>query len=156
MNILYIAYSCNPFAGSEDKIGWCVPFESSKTNKVYVITKEEQRHIEVVNRRFKPFIQIIFRQNICLRHALEEMAQYNQYTGNDFYIINPFFSCSSRCFFTHYFVSICCAISASTISSPVLCFSCSLDASLRPLLITQFISQVLHLSKSSLVTLPSR
>ena len=40
MNILYIAYSCNPFAGSEDKIGWCVPFESSKTNKVYVITKE--------------------------------------------------------------------------------------------------------------------
>lgn len=43
MNILYIAYSCNPYAGSEDKIGWCVPFESAKTNKVYVITKEEQR-----------------------------------------------------------------------------------------------------------------
>lgn len=43
MNILYIAYSCNPFAGSEDKIGWSVPYESSKTNKVYVITKEEQR-----------------------------------------------------------------------------------------------------------------
>lgn len=43
MNILYIAYSCNPFAGSEDKIGWCVPYESSKMNKVYVITKEEQR-----------------------------------------------------------------------------------------------------------------
>ena len=42
MNILYIAYSCNPFAGSEDKIGWCVPYESSKTNKVYVITKEER------------------------------------------------------------------------------------------------------------------
>lgn len=31
MNILYIAYSCNPFVGSEDKIGWCVvPYESSK------------------------------------------------------------------------------------------------------------------------------
>lgn len=43
MNILYIAYSCNPKKGSEDKIGWCVPFESAKTNKVYVITKEEQR-----------------------------------------------------------------------------------------------------------------
>ncbi len=43
MNILYIAYSCSPYAGSEDKIGWCVPFESSKTNQVYVITKEEQR-----------------------------------------------------------------------------------------------------------------
>ena len=43
MNILYIAYSCNPFAGSEDKIGWCVPVESSKTNNVFVVTKEEQR-----------------------------------------------------------------------------------------------------------------
>lgn len=43
MNILYIAYSCNPYTGSEDKIGWCVPYESSKTNRVYVITKEEQR-----------------------------------------------------------------------------------------------------------------
>ena len=44
MNILYIAYSCNPFAGSEDKIGWCVPYESSKTNKVYVITKEDSKY----------------------------------------------------------------------------------------------------------------
>ena len=43
MKRLYIAYSCNPFAGSEDKIGWCVPYESAKTNKVYVVTKEEQR-----------------------------------------------------------------------------------------------------------------
>lgn len=43
MNILYIAYSCNPYAGSEDKIGWCVPLESSKNNKVIVVTKEEQR-----------------------------------------------------------------------------------------------------------------
>lgn len=43
MNILYIAYSCSPFDGSEDKIGWSVPFESAKTNRVFVITKEEQR-----------------------------------------------------------------------------------------------------------------
>lgn len=43
MNILYIAYSCNPYAGSEDKIGWNIPRESAKTNNVYVITKEEQR-----------------------------------------------------------------------------------------------------------------
>lgn len=43
MNILYIAYSCNPYAGSEDKIGWKVPVESAKNNVVYVITKEEQR-----------------------------------------------------------------------------------------------------------------
>ena len=53
MNILYIAYSCNPFAGSEDKIGWCVPYESSKTNKVYVITKEEQGDIKLL----KLFVQ---------------------------------------------------------------------------------------------------
>lgn len=43
MNILYIAYSCDPYQGSEDKIGWCVPAESAKTNRVYVITKEEHR-----------------------------------------------------------------------------------------------------------------
>lgn len=43
MNILYIAYSCDPYKGSEDQIGWQVPVESSKNNKVYVITKEEQR-----------------------------------------------------------------------------------------------------------------
>ena len=43
MNILYIAYSCSPYAGSEDKIGWSIPFESAKHNKVVVITKEEQR-----------------------------------------------------------------------------------------------------------------
>lgn len=43
MNILYIAYSCSPYSGSEDKIGWSVPFESAKNNRVVVITKEEQR-----------------------------------------------------------------------------------------------------------------
>ena len=44
MNILYIAYSCDPFNGSEDKIGWNVPFANEKLgNNVYIITKEEQR-----------------------------------------------------------------------------------------------------------------
>ena len=43
MNILYIAYSCDPYEGSEDKIGWCVPLQSAQNNRVYVITKEEQR-----------------------------------------------------------------------------------------------------------------
>jgi hypothetical protein len=43
MNILYIAYSCCPYAGSEDKIGWNVPLECAKSNKVFVITKEEHR-----------------------------------------------------------------------------------------------------------------
>ena len=43
MNLLYIAYSCSPYHGSEDKIGWNIPVESAKTNRVFVITKEEQR-----------------------------------------------------------------------------------------------------------------
>ncbi len=43
MNILYIAYSCSPYSGSEDKIGWKTPIEACKTNDVYVITKEEHR-----------------------------------------------------------------------------------------------------------------
>lgn len=43
MKILYIAYSCSPYHGSEDKIGWNIPLESAKTNTVFVITKEEQR-----------------------------------------------------------------------------------------------------------------
>lgn len=45
MNILYIAYSCDPYKGSEDKIGWNVPVASAKDgNNVFVITKEEQRN----------------------------------------------------------------------------------------------------------------
>ena len=47
-------------------------------------TNEEQRYMEVIDHSVKPSIQIIFRQNIHLRHALEEMAQYNQYTGITF------------------------------------------------------------------------
>ena len=45
MNILYISYSCDPYNGSEDKIGWNIPLESSKINNVYVITKEEHRTV---------------------------------------------------------------------------------------------------------------
>ena len=45
MNILYIAYSCSPNHGSEDRIGWKIPVTSSKSNKVYVITKEEHRKV---------------------------------------------------------------------------------------------------------------
>lgn len=43
MRILYIAYSCSPYHGSEDAIGWNIPLESAKENTVFVITKEEQR-----------------------------------------------------------------------------------------------------------------
>lgn len=43
MNILYIALSCNPYRGSEDKIGWEIPRQSAKQNRVHVITIEQQR-----------------------------------------------------------------------------------------------------------------
>lgn len=43
MNILYIAVSCSPYHGSEDKIGWNIPFESARRNRVYVLTREDQR-----------------------------------------------------------------------------------------------------------------
>lgn len=43
MNILYIAYSCAPDHGSEDKIGWNVPLAAAAGNRVFVITKEEHR-----------------------------------------------------------------------------------------------------------------
>lgn len=39
MKILYIAVSCDPYNGSEDKIGWNVPWECAKTNSVWVITR---------------------------------------------------------------------------------------------------------------------
>lgn len=43
MKILYIAYSCSPNHGSEDRIGWKIPLFSSQQNDVYVITKQEHK-----------------------------------------------------------------------------------------------------------------
>lgn len=43
MNILYIACSCAPYSGSEDKIGWNVPMYSAKKHRVFVLTFERQR-----------------------------------------------------------------------------------------------------------------
>jgi len=44
MRILYIAYSCSPINGSEDKVGWSVPLEMSrKGHEVFVVTKESHR-----------------------------------------------------------------------------------------------------------------
>lgn len=43
MKILYIAYSCSPVAGSEDRVGWNIPLVASKRNEVFLITKEEKR-----------------------------------------------------------------------------------------------------------------
>ena len=44
MNILYISYSCDPFNGSEDQIGWNIPIEcANRGNSVYVLTKAEHK-----------------------------------------------------------------------------------------------------------------
>ena len=43
MNIIYIAYSCNPYNGTEDKLGWYTPYYASENNNVIIITKEESR-----------------------------------------------------------------------------------------------------------------
>lgn len=43
MNVLYVSYSCDPYNGTEDKLGWSIPEESSKRNNVTVVTKEEHR-----------------------------------------------------------------------------------------------------------------
>ena len=47
--------------------------------------------MEIIDRRIEPLIQVIRWQNIRLRRTLKEMSQYDQYAGNDFYIIDPFF-----------------------------------------------------------------
>lgn len=43
MNILYIAYSCAPGKGSEDRIGWMIPITAAKNHRVWVLTREEHR-----------------------------------------------------------------------------------------------------------------
>lgn len=43
MRICYIAYSCSPYRGSEDGIGWSAPLEMSKRADVTVVTKVEQK-----------------------------------------------------------------------------------------------------------------
>lgn len=43
MTIIYIAYSCSPYNGTEDKLGWYIPYYASRNNDVIIITKEEQR-----------------------------------------------------------------------------------------------------------------
>lgn len=43
MKLLYIAYSCAPDRGSEDRIGWMLPLAAAQHHQVCVITKEEHR-----------------------------------------------------------------------------------------------------------------
>ena len=43
MNLLYIAQSCDPNNGSEDQIGWSIPWEASQNHHVHVITRADLR-----------------------------------------------------------------------------------------------------------------
>ena len=43
MKILYIAYSCAPDRGSENRIGWMVPVTMARYHAVFVITKSQYR-----------------------------------------------------------------------------------------------------------------
>ena len=43
MKILYIAFECNPYRGSECAIGWSWPFFMRKYHEVYVLTRKEHK-----------------------------------------------------------------------------------------------------------------
>ena len=61
MNILYIAYSCSPDHGSEDRIGWKIPVNSTNMNHVFVITKQEhKRSIEKYQKQHPELEKIRF------------------------------------------------------------------------------------------------
>lgn len=62
MKILYIAYSCAPEKGSEDRIGWMIPMTAAKHHTVWVITKEEHRlRIEAWQKNHEmPDIQFLY------------------------------------------------------------------------------------------------
>ena len=62
MNLLYIAYSCNPNNGTEDKLGWEIPVCATLKNNVTIITKPDgQKDIETeILRRNLTNIKVIY------------------------------------------------------------------------------------------------
>lgn len=60
MNILYIAYSCSPDRGSEDRIGWKLPSLSGEEDRVFVITKAEHKEAIESYRKQHPDLQVRF------------------------------------------------------------------------------------------------
>lgn len=43
MNIVYVAYCCAPYNGSEASIGWEIPLNASRNNKVFLVTVPESK-----------------------------------------------------------------------------------------------------------------
>lgn len=61
MNIIYIAYSCAPNNGTEDKLGWYIPYEVSKRNNVWVITKPQgKKAIENFQKENNSNIHVVY------------------------------------------------------------------------------------------------
>ena len=79
MNILYIAFSCSPYHGSEDKIGWNVPLESAKINNVFVITREDQRQYVERYLREHPEVKIRF-YYVDIRQKFRKLLAKAPYT----------------------------------------------------------------------------
>lgn len=63
MRILYIAYSCAPNSGSENRIGWSVPLEMAKKTEVFVITKAEHKQV------ISDFLRVNPASNICFEYV---------------------------------------------------------------------------------------
>ena len=43
MNLVYVAYCCAPYNGSEASIGWEIPLNASRNNKVFLVTVPESK-----------------------------------------------------------------------------------------------------------------
>ena len=76
MNILYIAYSCSPNHGSEDRIGWKIPLASAANHRVFVLTKEEHRS------EIEEFTTMRFCTRRCVMMFLDWMLNSPEYFGD--------------------------------------------------------------------------
>lgn len=43
MNLVYVAYCCAPYNGSEASIEWEIPLNASRNNKVFLVTVPEPK-----------------------------------------------------------------------------------------------------------------
>lgn len=111
-NILYIAYSCSPYGGSEESIGWNIPYNMAKRSddNIFILTKIEQKkdidsfikgfHIENIHtvyldipKLYKKIFRGSFysgRLNIWLRSAVKLSKRLNKlYKFDIIHQINP-------------------------------------------------------------------
>lgn len=57
-SLLISAYACEPFKGSEQSVGWNIVLQLAKNNKVYVITRSNNKEV------IEPNIPVSVRENI--------------------------------------------------------------------------------------------